>query len=255
MTNFSVPVEPTDEQWLSAATAFEDAVPSYLRGHQEWIERMQAAIKALSAAPAAQETATHWAIIFDDYDRRPEIFTDESAARHRYKEISYSWNAHLFVKIDSNSRDAAQETASSGTSAEIRNAVDVLQALVRKETAILNSAPAAQETERPKIVCLCGSTRFVAEMACIAWALERDIGCITLGLHLLPVDYPNIQPDHMAEHEGVKEHMDNLHKRKIDLADEVLVVNIGGYIGESTRSEIEYAEAKGKPVKYMETPQ
>lgn len=110
------------------------------------------------------------------------------------------------------------------------------------------------EAKGPRIVCLCGSSRFVAQMACVAWALERDEGYIVLSLHLLPDNYPGIQPDHMAEHEGFKEHFDNLHKRKIDLSDEILVFNLGGYIGESTRSEIEYAKAHGKPVKYMETP-
>lgn len=113
----------------------------------------------------------------------------------------------------------------------------------------------ADERERPRIVCLCGSTRFIAEMACIAWGLERDEGYITLGLHLLPDNYPGVQPDHMAEAEGRKEHFDELHKRKIDLADEVLVVNIGGYIGESTRSEINYAITHNKPVKYLEKTQ
>jgi cell division protein FtsB len=47
--------------------------------------------------------------------------------------------------------------------------------------------------------------------------------------------------------------LDELHKRKIDLADEVLVLNVGGYIGESTRSEIEYARKLGKPVRYLES--
>ena len=108
---------------------------------------------------------------------------------------------------------------------------------------------------KPKIVCLCGSTRFIAEMACLMWVLERDEGYICLGMHLLPDDYPGVQPDHMAEHEGRKEHFDELHKRKIDLADEVLVLNIGGYIGESTQSEIDYTIAHGKPVKYIESPQ
>ena len=43
-----------------------------------------------------------------------------------------------------------------------------------------------------------------------------------------------------------------MHKRKIDMADEIFVVNVGGYIGESTRSEIDYATANGKPVRYLE---
>ena len=46
--------------------------------------------------------------------------------------------------------------------------------------------------------------------------------------------------------------LDELHKRKIDLADEILVLNVGGYIGESTRSEIEYAKAHNKTIRYLE---
>ena len=123
------------------------------------------------------------------------------------------------------------------------------------EVVALREWKAAQErvlSARPRIVCLCGSSRFVPEMACIAWALERDEGYIVLSLHLLPADYPGVQPDHQAEAEGVATKMDELHLRKIDLADEVLVVNIDGYIGESTRREITYATAQKKVVRYLE---
>jgi hypothetical protein len=109
--------------------------------------------------------------------------------------------------------------------------------------------------KRPKVVCLCGSTRFTTDMACIRWALERDEGYIVLGWHLLPTDHPDLKGTdgtHAAENVGRKEHFNELHKRKIDLSDEVLVLNIGGYIGEDTRSEIAYAEAHGKPVRYLE---
>ena len=47
--------------------------------------------------------------------------------------------------------------------------------------------------------------------------------------------------------------LDDMHKRKIDMADEIFVINVGGYIGSSTRSEIEYATATGKAVKYLES--
>ena len=47
--------------------------------------------------------------------------------------------------------------------------------------------------------------------------------------------------------------MQKTHKRKIDMADEIFVINVGGYIGSSTRSEIEYAEATGKTVRYLES--
>lgn len=46
--------------------------------------------------------------------------------------------------------------------------------------------------------------------------------------------------------------LDDMHKRKIDMADEIYVINVGGYIGESTRSEIEYAKATGIAVNYLE---
>ena len=44
---------------------------------------------------------------------------------------------------------------------------------------------------------------------------------------------------------------DDMHKRKIDMAGEIFVINVGGYIGSSTRSEIEYAQRTGKAVKYL----
>ncbi|MCR4300659.1 MAG: hypothetical protein NUV51_03540 [Sulfuricaulis sp.] len=126
--------------------------------------------------------------------------------------------------------------------------------IIYRAVRALARAAAPQRAGQPKVVCLSGSSRFVAEMAYIAWALERDEGYITLGLHLLPADYPGVTADHMAETEGRKEHFDNLHLRKIDLSHEVLVVNIGGYIGESTRNEIAYAKRHGKPVRYLEPP-
>lgn len=104
--------------------------------------------------------------------------------------------------------------------------------------------------QRPRIICLCGSTRFIEQFAITTWELERE-GFIVLGCTLLPMWYCQV-PSHFGEATGTKEQCDELHKRKIDLADEVLVLNIGGYIGESTRSEIEYAARLGKPVRYVE---
>ena len=49
-----------------------------------------------------------------------------------------------------------------------------------------------------------------------------------------------------------KEMLDDMHKRKIDMADEIFVINVGGYIGDSTRSEIEYAKKQGKKISYLE---
>lgn len=103
-------------------------------------------------------------------------------------------------------------------------------------------------TPKPRIVCLCGSTRFIEQMAVAAWE-EEKAGRIALGCHLLPKWYP-IPESHGAEAQGVADAMDALHLHKIDLADEVFVLNIGGYVGKSTAREIAYAKKIGKPIRY-----
>lgn len=87
-------------------------------------------------------------------------------------------------------------------------------------------------------------------MAVCAWLIEREEKSISMALHLLPHWYPNLVDDHLAEHEGVAEAMDELHLRKIDLADEIFVVNFKDYIGDSTRNEIKYAQSLGKPIRW-----
>jgi len=107
--------------------------------------------------------------------------------------------------------------------------------------------------ESTKIICLCGSSRFIEHLAIMGWELEKR-GAIVLGLHYLPQSYFDNKAigDHLAEAEGVAERFDKLHLKKIDLADEVMVLNVGGYIGESTAREIAYAEAHNKPIRYLE---
>jgi len=109
-----------------------------------------------------------------------------------------------------------------------------------------------EPSPRARIICLCGSTRFIEQFAIKTWELERE-GHIVLGCTLLPSWYCDA-PSHFGERTGTKAQCDELHLRKIDLADDVLVLNIGGYIGESTRNEIAYATRHGKPVTYLEAP-
>ena len=70
--------------------------------------------------------------------------------------------------------------------------------------------------------------------------------------------YPHAQSEMHGEQVGIsaeeKRALDELHKRKIDLADEVFVLNVGGYVGESTKSEIDYAQANDKPIRWLEPP-
>ena len=105
--------------------------------------------------------------------------------------------------------------------------------------------------DKPKIVVLCGSSRFIDVMAVCAWLIEREEKAITMGLHLLPAWYPNCPDDHLAEYEGCAKEMDELHLRKIDLADEIFVVDCKGYIGSSTKNEIVYACKRNVPIRYF----
>lgn len=107
-----------------------------------------------------------------------------------------------------------------------------------------------QVPAKPEIICLCGSTRFTNEMLIVKWHFEKQ-AIIVLSWNVLPESYTETE-SHIAEQENVKEILDELHKRKIDLADKVWVINVGGYIGESTASEIEYAKACAKPIFYLE---
>lgn len=106
--------------------------------------------------------------------------------------------------------------------------------------------------ERPEIICLCGSTRFFDEFQRANYELTMQ-GKIVLSVGF----YPHASAEH-GHGEGVghdsdkKVMLDELHKRKIDLADRVHVLNVGGYIGDSTRSEITYAEKHSVPVTYLE---
>ena len=102
----------------------------------------------------------------------------------------------------------------------------------------------------PPIVCLCGSTRFVDEFNRQRKELTEH-GEIVLSIEIVTTQAREHDPQHADP--ALKARLDELHKRKIDLADYVLVLNVGGYIGESTRSEIAYATAHGKPVRYLTT--
>lgn len=103
-------------------------------------------------------------------------------------------------------------------------------------------------SERPKVVCLCGSTRFMDTFHEANRRLSLE-GKIVLTVAI--VTYDGSADQQRADPEQ-KRRLDDLHLRKIDLADEVLVLNVGGYVGESTRREIEYADRMNKPINYLE---
>ena len=101
--------------------------------------------------------------------------------------------------------------------------------------------------QKPVIVCLCGSTKFYSKFQEVNYQL-------TLSGHIVLSIGCDAKSDVGLKISAIQKlDLDELHKRKIDLCDEVLVLNVGGYIGDSTRSEIVYAKQIGRPVKYLET--
>lgn len=99
-----------------------------------------------------------------------------------------------------------------------------------------------------KVITLCGSTRFKSEFETWNSRLTLD-GNVVISVGVFGHGY---HPYHREKYLDPKKPMlDRLHLQKIDMSDEVFVIDPGGYIGDSTRAEIAYAEAAGKPVRRL----
>lgn len=104
------------------------------------------------------------------------------------------------------------------------------------------------------VITLCGSTKFKDEFL----RVQKDLtlkGNIVISVGLFGHSGDDEVWENMDEGTltKTKQMLDDMHKRKIDMADEIFVINVGGYIGESTRSEIEYAKSTNKKVNYLES--
>jgi len=95
-----------------------------------------------------------------------------------------------------------------------------------------------------KVVTICGSLKFWDKIQEISERLELENEYVVIGIvtHVIDRDLT----------ESEKELLGELHRTKIDLSDAIFVVNVGGYIGESVKNEIEYAKEKGKEIIYLE---
>jgi len=104
----------------------------------------------------------------------------------------------------------------------------------------------------PTIVCLCGSTRFSDAFhqanlrETLAGKIVLSIGC---DMRSDTDIFGHLPEDELA---AIKARLDELHMRKIDLADEVLILNCGDYVGSSTSRELAYARSLGKTIRFLE---
>ncbi len=126
--------------------------------------------------------------------------------------------------------------------------VDTLYCLILFYMIVLNKKYRSKKVSnigrKFNIITLCGSIRFKEEFLKVQ---ER----LTLKGNIVftPNFFNNFKGEISVE---MKKMLDEMHRQKIDLSDEIYVINVDGYIGESTKSEIEYAIANGKKVKYLE---
>jgi hypothetical protein len=100
--------------------------------------------------------------------------------------------------------------------------------------------------DKYKIITLCGSTRFRDEF------LEEQKRLTLEGNIVISVGLFGHSGDSEVWADNIKDMLDDMHLKKIDIADEIFVINKNGYIGASTRKEIEYASGTNKPVRYLE---
>lgn len=97
-----------------------------------------------------------------------------------------------------------------------------------------------------KVITLCGSTRFKEAY------LETQKRLTLEGNIVISVGLFGHSGDEEVWTPGTKDMLDDMHRAKIDMADEIFVINVGGYIGSSTQSEIEYAKSTGKNICFLE---
>ena len=98
--------------------------------------------------------------------------------------------------------------------------------------------------DKYNVITLCGSIRFKNEFMKVQEELTLDGNIV-----FTPNFFNNLKGEINAE---TKNMLDEMHRQKIDMSNEIYVINCGGYIGESTKSEIEYAKANGKKISYLE---
>ena len=101
--------------------------------------------------------------------------------------------------------------------------------------------------EKAKVITMCGSLKFEDEIRKQTERLELEGNCV---LSIIYPGNPNFDKDSYTPEQH--QLFDKLHKQKLDMSDAIFVVNVNGYVGSSTKSEIAYAIAQGKEVLSLE---
>ena len=102
------------------------------------------------------------------------------------------------------------------------------------------------DNKKYNIITLCGSIKFKDKFIKVQEKLTLEGNIV-----LTPNFFNNIKKEEIDEE--TKKMLDEMHRQKIDMSDEIYIINFGGYIGESTKAEIEYVKTKGKKLSYLES--
>ena len=100
-------------------------------------------------------------------------------------------------------------------------------------------------SKKYNVITLCGSTKFKDEF------MKARKELTLAGNIVISVELFGHCGDDLCYSKDTKQMLDDMHKAKIDMSDEIFVINVDGYIGESTRNEIAYATSQGKRIKYL----
>lgn len=146
--------------------------------------------------------------------------------------------------------DDAESEGLLGYSQALRSAASELASLQAQNV----GGDEGRAPSAPPVVTLCGSSRFPDAFALANMHLTME-GCVVIGLSCFGhADQPTgakFLTSDGGENSPLKQLLGQMHFRKIDISDAIYVVNPGGYVGSSTKREIEYARSKGKAVKWM----
>ncbi len=169
-----------------------------------------------------------------------EIADDQGKGTGKYRYTSRSDEEEWTYGLCGHEHETVEEAA------KCPDARTILDAEFRRD--------GASKRPLPRIVCLCGSTRFWREFQRASLS-ETMAGRIVLSIGAASgTDDEHFGNLPREEYDRIKAELDELHKRKIDLADEILVLNVEGYVGVSTESEIKYAKQHGKDVRWLWMP-
>lgn len=241
----------------------QDDTTNWWTGHSpiDWLTRQLAAMtgRAEKADDIIQCAFCDFIVSRKDDDWRDKLAEHiQSCEKHplthainQYEALELAYREVLQKLADSNAeRDRYKERLEALQQSRAENYIAGYKELKAENVRLRKAESEGSGMNHPKIVCLCGSTRFMDAFFEAGW--QKTLA----GEIVLSIGVCKHADDHGAEALGddVVTLLDTLHLRKIDLADYVFVLNVGGYIGKSTAREILYALTTGKPVAYLEVP-